>query len=225
MNSMIYFSWEANTKWYWSRCCRPSKTVHSCTDTQNCRLRKRQECRERFSHHRLQKKPLVSDPGMHHGVCVTQVPWCMSESLNSGGRGKVPGFPGACGIRNFAYLVWGQCNRYTISGDTCCIIVCVNTCTHKVEPEPDSLLYDLEWLENRVINACVWRYGIPDLHWLVLHCSVVVISSVLIRKLWTVCPHSAGFITKRSTAQQRLRKQISRYLEELILKFIQYLQA
>ena len=28
-----------------------------------------------FSHHRLQRKPLVSDPGMHHGTCVTHVPW------------------------------------------------------------------------------------------------------------------------------------------------------
>ena len=180
----------------------------------------RQECRERFSHHRL-----VSDPGMHHGVCVTQVPLCMSGSLNSGGRGKVPGFPGACGIRNFAYLVWGPCNRYTISGDTCCIIVCVNTCTHIVI-NMNLIRPCMIWNDwKTVINACVWRYGIPDLHWFVLHCSVVVISSVLIRNLWTVCSHSAGFITKRSRAQQRLRKQISMYLEELILKFIQYLQA
>ena len=28
--------------------------------------------------------PLVSDPGMHHGTCVTHVPWCMSGSLTSG---------------------------------------------------------------------------------------------------------------------------------------------
>ena len=34
-----------------------------------------------FSRHRLQRKPLVSDPGMHHGTCVTNVPWCMSGSL------------------------------------------------------------------------------------------------------------------------------------------------
>ena len=24
------------------------------------------------------KKPLVSDPGMHHGTCLTIVPWVMS---------------------------------------------------------------------------------------------------------------------------------------------------
>ena len=26
----------------------------------------------------FQRKPLVSDPGMHHGTWVTHVPWCMS---------------------------------------------------------------------------------------------------------------------------------------------------
>ena len=76
-------------------------------DTQNCGLRMRRECRERFPHHRFQRKPLVSDPGMHHGTCVKHVPWCMSGSLTNGGREKVPGIPGACATRNFAYLVRG----------------------------------------------------------------------------------------------------------------------
>ena len=30
------------------------------------------------------RPPLVSDPDMHHGTCVTHVPWCMRGSLNSG---------------------------------------------------------------------------------------------------------------------------------------------
>ena len=47
-------------------------------DTQNFVLRMRRECRERFPRHRLQRKPLVSDPDLHHGTCVTHVPWCMS---------------------------------------------------------------------------------------------------------------------------------------------------
>ena len=37
-------------------------------DTQNCGLRMRRECREHFLRHRLQRKPLFSDPGMHHGT-------------------------------------------------------------------------------------------------------------------------------------------------------------
>ena len=43
--------------------------------------------------------PQVSDPDMHHGTCVTHVPWCMPGSLTSGflwnrRRGKMfPAFP------------------------------------------------------------------------------------------------------------------------------------
>ena len=49
-----------------------------------------------FPRRRFQSKPLVSDPGMHHGTCVTHVPWCMSGSLTRGDRENVPGIPGAC---------------------------------------------------------------------------------------------------------------------------------
>ena len=42
---------------------------------------------------RLQRKPLVSDPGMHHGTCVTHVPWCMSGSFNCGDGETFPAFP------------------------------------------------------------------------------------------------------------------------------------
>ena len=76
-------------------------------DTENLRLRMHRECRERFPRHRLQRKPLVSDPGMHHGTWVTHVPWCMSGSLTRRGGQNVPGIPGACATRNFMYLVRG----------------------------------------------------------------------------------------------------------------------
>ena len=57
-------------------------------DTWNRWLRMRRECREHFPRHRLQRKPLVSDPGMHQGTCVTHVPWFMSGSLTNGGGGN-----------------------------------------------------------------------------------------------------------------------------------------
>ena len=44
----------------------------------------------------FKRKLLVSDPGMHHGTCVTHVPWCMSGSLTCGDGENVPGIPGAC---------------------------------------------------------------------------------------------------------------------------------
>ena len=49
-----------------------------------------------FPRRRFQRKPLVSDLGMHHGTCVTHVPWCMSGSLACGDGDNVPGIPGAC---------------------------------------------------------------------------------------------------------------------------------
>ena len=49
-----------------------------------------------FPRRRIQRKTRVSDPGMHHGTCVTHVPWCMSGLLTCGGGENVPGIPGAC---------------------------------------------------------------------------------------------------------------------------------
>ena len=46
-------------------------------------------------------------PALHHGTCVTHVPWCMSGSLTSGGGENVPSIPGACATRNFTYLLRG----------------------------------------------------------------------------------------------------------------------
>ena len=79
-------------------------TMGLLPDTQNGRLCMR---RERFPSHRIQKKSPVSDPAMHPGTCITNVPWCMSGSLTRGGMENVPGIPGACAIRNFTYLARG----------------------------------------------------------------------------------------------------------------------
>ena len=49
-----------------------------------------------FPRRRFQRKSLVNDPGMHHGTCVTHVPWCMSGSFTCGDGENVPGIPGAC---------------------------------------------------------------------------------------------------------------------------------
>ena len=67
----------------------------------------RRECRERFPHHQLQRKPLMSDPDMHYDTCVTHVPWFISVSLTRGGGESVPAIPGACATLNCTYLVRG----------------------------------------------------------------------------------------------------------------------
>ena len=62
-------------------------------DTLNCWLRMCREFRDRFLRHRLQRKLLVSDPGMYHGMCVTHVPWCMSGALTRSAGKNVAAFP------------------------------------------------------------------------------------------------------------------------------------
>ena len=76
-------------------------------DWWNCGLRMRRECQEGFPRHRPQRKPLVSDPGMHHSTRITRVPWRMSGSLNRGSGENVPVIPGACETRNLLYLARG----------------------------------------------------------------------------------------------------------------------
>ena len=57
--------------------------------------------------HRLQRKPLFSDPDMHHGTCVTHAPWCMSGSLTRPGGENFTAIPCACATCNFTYLTRG----------------------------------------------------------------------------------------------------------------------
>ena len=80
-------------------------------DTWNFGLLMSRECRERLSRHWLQRKPLVIDPGMYYGTCVTHGPWCMSGSLIHRGGKNVPGIPGACTACNFAYLTRGPLGK------------------------------------------------------------------------------------------------------------------
>ena len=66
-----------------------------------------------FPRRRFQSKPLVSDPGMHHGTCVTHVPWCMSGSLTCGDGENVPGIPGACAPA--ILRIWQEAHAVTVN--------------------------------------------------------------------------------------------------------------
>ena len=59
-------------------------------------------------HH--QRKPLVTDPGMHHGKCVTHVGIARKRSVIRNPYATV-----ACATRNFTHLARGPCiiMRYT----------------------------------------------------------------------------------------------------------------
>ena len=66
-------------KWWFSWTLLITYTMGLLPDTQNCGLHMHRECRERFP-----PSLRVDDPDMHHGTCVTHVPWCMPGSLTSG---------------------------------------------------------------------------------------------------------------------------------------------
>ena len=55
----------------------------------------------------LQRKPLVSNPVMHHGTYITHLPRCMSGSLSHGGGKNFPGIPSTCTTRSFTNLARG----------------------------------------------------------------------------------------------------------------------
>ena len=133
VESQFYWSWFlgsncdlARKKWQaiikanlWS----PSSLRHICVakyDSKPCasyQIRKIAGCAcarnavDVFPRRRFQRKPLVSDPGMYHGTCVTHVPWCMSGSLTRGDGGKVPDIPGACAPAILRILQEAHCNR------------------------------------------------------------------------------------------------------------------
>ena len=118
-------------------------------EIKNCGSRMRRECRERFPRHRLQRKPLVSDPDMHHGACMTHVPWCMSGSLTRGGEENVPGIPGACATpllrfwqeahsSSYDQRIWVRCPE----GDACCPLLGI------VGMKQHSVVYILIWKIN-----------------------------------------------------------------------------
>ena len=69
-----------------------------------------------FPRRRFQRKLLVSDPGMHHGTCVTHVPWCMSGSLTCGDGENVPGIPGACAPA--ILRIWQEAHALSHVGNT-----------------------------------------------------------------------------------------------------------
>ena len=72
-------------QWYWE-----SHAMGLLPDTQHCRLRMHRLFRERFPRPRLQGKPLVSDPCMHH-VGIAN-PWWQGKRSQHSRRMRNPQF-------------------------------------------------------------------------------------------------------------------------------------
>ena len=117
-----------------------------CPDTFNFGMRMHRERRERFTRQRRQSKLLVCDPGMHHGPCVTHVPWCMSGSVTHSG-------PPHVGVTQVLYCWSWQPTRSNIRNRevySCWPWLATNlvfvkwydvhqkiTCTEKQQPTPE----------------------------------------------------------------------------------------
>ena len=89
--------------WLWASC--QIRRIVGCACTGNAG--------NVFPRHRLQRKSLVSDHGMHHGTCAAHVPWCMPGSLTRGSGENVPGIPGACASCNVTYLARSPWHKMT----------------------------------------------------------------------------------------------------------------
>ena len=123
----------------------------------------RRECRENFPN-QGQWKAIVSDPSMHHGRCMTHVPWCMSKSLTCGGGENVPGIPSACAKLNFTYLVRGPwrllCSMPTYKVLPFCGIGCTYRRSACIAFSPDRDLVRVWLVLHEVSVVCELWLGV-----------------------------------------------------------------
>ena len=120
----MYFLWGNGEK------SKPWLPMGLLRDIQNCRLRMRRECRERFLRYR----------GLAIPTCITARAWstcrdaCRDRlpavSFEVGGGENVPGITGSCATRNFTYLIVSprhQTPRYYL-----CVVNCSTSSTKLV---------------------------------------------------------------------------------------------
>ena len=139
------------------------------------------ECRERFPRHRLQRKPLISDPGMDHGTCVTHVPWCMSGSLTAAGK-TFPVFPAHA--QPAILRIWQEPHSP---------FSCISILLHEAET-----LWNF-WSRAWAAPSCTPLLSIPCYSMLLLHDALIhgVIPSIVLRLTTTFqfdAPSISGWV-------------------------------
>ena len=141
----------------------------------------------------LQRKPLVSDPGMPHGSCVTHVPWCMSGSLTPGGGENVPGILGACATRNFTYLARGPCYSLWATPPITSSLLCILQRLHvRIIKLGNCLVhqkFSMEQLSARGSPIGI-ESGINHAVWLIVNCTSIQKKRLM---MWKISSH--GILT------------------------------
>ena len=175
-----------------------------------------------FPCHRLQRKLLVSDPGMHHGTCVTHVPWCMSGSLTHCGGENVPGTSGACATRNFTYLekspyiennVWTGVMKFLCTHEKD-VVVCVYS-TNEENKQQHYTRVTVLTVRDDSVNIFRNIASIPDEKKKDFHtsipCSVCVLPWCHNRLLMTAQMYHATYMTIVTRAREKghLTRQMS----------------
>ena len=104
-----------------------------------------------FPRRRFQRKSLVNDPGMHHGTCVTHVPWCMSGSFTCGDGESVPGIPGACAPA--ILRIWQEAHHLDRCWPISLTHICVNTVYPKKYPHGFVVLCFVVDMQSFIMNS------------------------------------------------------------------------
>ena len=103
----------------------------------------------------FKRKLLVSDHGMHHGTCVTHVPWCMSESLTCGDGKTFPAFPAHAHPR-----IWQEAhmqNSNETDNHTCPIVISEHFYILHFSHQGCTLL--TKRLFSRIENLMIWTWN------------------------------------------------------------------
>ena len=104
--------------------------------------------------------PQVSDPDMHHGTCVTHVPWCMPGSLYSSflwnwRRGKTfPAFPAHA--QPVFLRIWQEAHCTVLQDDY------QPHWAHKRWPGISLTIFAYNWVWHlRALPKMMWHFGQP----------------------------------------------------------------
>ena len=110
--ALLYSLWRD----YWPPALSLLRKKKTASQWASCQIRKIAGCAYTGNAGNVSTPPRFCDPDMHHGMCVTHVPWCIPGSLTNGFPLKsVAGSPrNSWRMRNLRFYVSGKRPMITI---------------------------------------------------------------------------------------------------------------